>query len=249
MNFISIFLVVFTLIIILLLIFGLPRKKNERKPSIEGIDDPDVAKAFERMSNILPFKLLRRKIVNQLKKYNLKGLLIDIGCGSGNLIIQMAKNFKGVDFLGIDISKEILELAKKRAALIGVNEIVKFKDGNVENLPLSDNSVEFIVSSFSLHHWIAPEKALREINRVLKKDGIILIFDFRRDCRRFFYGFLKFITKIVAPKALKKINEPLGSLKASYTKGEVREILSDINIGVVEIKSFLAWMFIIIKKA
>ncbi|MFW9771923.1 MAG: class I SAM-dependent methyltransferase [Candidatus Thorarchaeota archaeon] len=247
MNFI--FLVVFGVIIILILIFGLPRKNNKRKPSIEGIDDPDVAKAFERMSNILPFKLLRRKIVNKLKKYDLKGLVIDIGCGSGNLIIQIAKNFNGIEPLGIDISDEILELAKKRAALNGVNDKVKFKTGNVESLPLSDNSAEFIVSSFSLHHWISPKKALSEVTRVLKKDGILLIFDFRRDSRRFFYGLLKFATKIVAPKALKKINEPLGSLKASYTKEEVRAILSDINISEVKIESFLAWMFIIIKKA
>ena len=51
---------------ILILIFGLPRKKSTRKPSMEGIDSPDVAKAFERMSNLRPFKLLRKKVISHL---------------------------------------------------------------------------------------------------------------------------------------------------------------------------------------
>jgi len=233
--------------VILALIFGLPRKKNERKISIEGFDS-SVAKAFEKMSNLLPFKLLRRRIVNELKKYELRGVLIDVGCGSGNLIVEIAQNFEEVKLLGIDISSDVLDLAQKRANLNEVNEKVKFKNGSVEKLPLLDNTADFIVSSFSLHHWSDSKKALRELVRVLKKEGILLIFDFRRDCRRIFYGLLTFITKIVAPKALKEINEPLGSLKASYTKEETKKMLSQINIEESEIKPYLAWMFIIVKK-
>lgn len=56
------------IIIVLLIIFGYPRKINVRESNFEGIDDPAVAKAFERMTNFLPFKLLRCKIISQLKK-------------------------------------------------------------------------------------------------------------------------------------------------------------------------------------
>lgn len=248
MNIGFILLIAFVFIIILLLIFGLPRKKNERKSSIEGIDDPDVAKAFEKMTNFFPFKILRRKIVSQLKKYNLKGLVADVGCGSGNLIIKIAQNFKGLDLLGLDISKELLDLAKIRAIEKGVSDKIKFKMGNAENLPLLDNSMDYVISSLSLHHWTEPKEAFRELIRALKKDGVLLIFDFRRDSRRFFYGLLTFATKIVVPKALKKINEPLGSLKAGYTREEIKKILSQIDNLDVEIKPYLAWMFIIIRK-
>ncbi|MFX1498454.1 MAG: class I SAM-dependent methyltransferase [Promethearchaeota archaeon] len=248
MNIGIILLILFGFIIILFLIFSLPRKNSERKSSIEGIDDPNVAKAFEKMTNFFPFKILRRKIITQLKKYNLRGLVADIGCGSGNLIVQIAQNFKGLDLLGLDISKELLELAKIRAIEKGVSDKIKFKIGNAENLPFLDNSIDYVISSLSLHHWIEPKKALEELIRVLKKDGVLLIFDFRRDSRRFFYGLLTFATKLVVPKALKHINEPLGSLKASYTREEVKEILSQINNLDVKIEPYLAWMFIIIRK-
>ncbi|MFX1354559.1 MAG: class I SAM-dependent methyltransferase [Promethearchaeota archaeon] len=248
MNSWFVFLLIFGIIVILILIFGLPRKRNERKISIEGLDS-SVANAFEKMTNLLPFKLLRKRIINELKNYKMKGLLIDIGCGSGNLIVEMAQNFEELELLGIDISSEILDLAKKRANSNEVNEKINFKIGNAEKLPLLDNTADFIVSSLSLHHWSDPKKAFRELVRVLKKDGILLIFDFRRDSRRFFYGLLTFATKIVVPKALKEINEPLGSLKASYTKEEIRDILLEIDMLDIKILSYLAWMFIIIKKS
>jgi ubiquinone/menaquinone biosynthesis C-methylase UbiE len=118
----------------------------------------------------------------------------------------------------------------------------------VENLPFAENSIDFIVSSFSLHHWTDPEKVFKELYRILKQEGVLLIFDFRRDSRRFYYGLFAFVTNIVVPKALKKIKEPSGSLNAGYTAREMKEILSKAKIGNVEVKPFLAWMFIHIKK-
>ena len=243
-----IFLCIFGIIFILILIFGLPRKKSERKPSIEGLYSSEVAKAFEKMTNFLPFKMLRRRIISELKKYTLNGLLVDVGCGSGNLIVEIAQKYNNIDLIGIDISDEILELAKQRVIKNELNERVNFKIGNVENLPFSDNSIDFIISSLSLHHWSNPKMAFKELIRILKGDGLLLIFDFRRNSRKFFYGLMTFATKIVVPKTLKEINEPLGSLQAGYTAEEIREILSLINIHSVEIKPFLAWMFISVKK-
>ena len=241
--------VIVGLIIILILIFGLPRKKSERIPSIEGLDNPEVAKAFERMTEILPFKLLRRKVISQLKRLNPSGRLIDLGCGSGNLIVQIAESFPDLDLIGIDISSEILELAQKRAIRNKLDNQLVFKKGNAENLPFSDNSVDFVISTLSLHHRVNPINVFKEMNRVLKPNGTFLLFDFRRNSRKFFYGLLKFATKVVVPKALKKINEPLGSLQAGYISNEIVEIISPIPFQNVDIKPFLAWMFIIVKKS
>lgn len=236
------------ILIILILIFSLPRKKNLRKPSFEGFDSPEVAAAFEKMTNFLPFKILRRRILSELKKYNLKGKLVDLGCGSGNLIIQIANNFPNLDLKGVDISSDVLELAKKRVLENNLNKKIEFKIGSAADFPFSDNSIDFIISTLSLHHWQEPTKALSEIFRVLKQNGIFLIFDFRRDARKFFYGLLKFVTKVVVPKVLKEINEPIGSLQAGYTPTEIRRIISQTSFDNIEIDPYLAWMFIKMKK-
>jgi ubiquinone/menaquinone biosynthesis C-methylase UbiE len=200
------------------------------------------------MTNFFPFKILRRRIISELRHYELQGTLVDVGCGSGNLIVKIANEFKNLDLIAIDVSKEILELAKKRATKAHLDNIVKFKVGGVESIPLEDKSIDFIVSSLSLHHWGDPKLALGELLRIIKDDGIILIFDFRRNSRKFFYGLLTFATKIVVPDALKRINEPLGSLKAGYTAIEVEAFFNDLNINKYLIKPYFAWMFLIIKK-
>jgi ubiquinone/menaquinone biosynthesis C-methylase UbiE len=244
LNFLQIVLIIIGIIIAIILIFALPRKKNIRKVSIVGLDDPKVAAAFEKMTNFLPFKLLRRKVISQLNKYKPTGKLVDVGCGSGNLIVEIAKSFTNLELMGVDISQEILYLAKKRAIQNDLQGGIDFKIGNVENLPFPDNSVDFIISTLSLHHWWDPIKAFTEFFRVLKENGTLLIFDFRRDARKFFYGLLKFATKIVVPKALKRINEPIGSLQAAYTPYEIRQMVSKSPFKIVEIEPFLAWIFI-----
>ncbi len=248
MSFLLWFLGVLTILILIIFIFGFPRKKSERIPSLEGIDNPDVAKAYERMTNFLPFKLLQRKIVSHLKKFHPQGLLVDIGCGSGNLIVQIAEKFPNLKLGGVDISNEILELARKRADAHGLGEKIEFKLGNATKLPFPDASVDFIISTFSMHHWTNPLDVLNEIYRVLKKDGTFLIFDFRRDARKFFYGLFTFVTKVVVPKPLKRVKEPLGSIKASYTPEEALQICAQSPFATVMIKPFLAWMFISSKK-
>ena len=236
------------IILIIILILGLPRKKSERVPSIEGINNKEVAEGFEKVAEWLPFKLLRKNIIKQLIKMNPTGSLVDVGCGSGNLIVQIAKKFKSLDLIGVDISLEMIELAKQRVINNKFENSIELKIGTAEKLPFDDSSIDFIVSSLSLHHWTNPVEVIEEFQRVLKKDCRFLIFDFRRDSRRFFYGLLTFATKIVVPKAIKKIKEPLGSLKASYTLDEVKKFLINSNFINLEIKPTLAWMHISAKK-
>ena len=241
------FYIIFLIIGIILIIFlvlGLPRKKNARKPSIEGLDDPEIAKAFEKMTNLVPFKILRRRILSKLKKYSLEGKLVDLGCGSGNLLILISKIYPNLKLVGVDLSSEILELAKLKARENKLSDNVDFKVGNADKLPFLDNSVDFIISSLSLHHWKEPSIVLKEIHRVLKHSGVFMIFDFRRNSRKFFYGLLTFATKVVVPKALKKIKEPIGSLQAGYTPIEIKELISDSPFKNEKIEFYLAWMFI-----
>jgi len=111
-------------------------------------------------------------------------------------------------------------------------------------LPFKDNTINFILTTLSLHHWSDPVKSFKEIIRVLKPEGHFLIFDFRRDARKLYYWFFKFITKVIVPKPLKRINEPLGSALASYTPEEVKEMLSKLEIKEINITPAKAWMFI-----
>ncbi len=235
-------------ILLIAIIFGAPRKRCERVASLEGIDDAAVAKAFEWVTNFLPFKVLRKIVIRRLKTLHPIGTLVDIGCGSGKLLIEIARALPELKLIGVDIAEGMITQSHNNAVARGLGEKIEFKIGSAEHLPFGDGEVDCIVSTFSLHHWINPVVVFQEIIRVLKPGGIFLVFDFRRDARKVFYGLFHFATKVVVPKALKKIHEPLGSILASYTPVEIETLFAKNNIPQPEIQPSLSWMFLSIRK-
>lgn len=96
------------------------------------------------------------------------GKYLDIGCGTGNYTIAL--NQKGVDFVGVDPSNEMLSKAKAKS------NNVEWKIGKSENIPLENEAVNGILASLTIHHWTDLNKAFIELNRVLKPFGKIVIF-------------------------------------------------------------------------
>lgn len=233
------------ILLLLFIILGAPRKKCDRVPSMEGIDDPAVAEAFEKMSNFLPFRVLRKSVVKRLRQLQPTGMLVDIGCGSGKLIIEIAQKFSSLNLVGVDISEEMLAMARMNSNATGLGDLIDFKVGSAEHLPFTDDSIDFLISTLSLHHWRSPSDVFGEIYRVLKPGGTFAVFDFRRNARKAFYGLFTFATHVVVPKALKKVHEPLGSILASYAPGEARSFLSNVPFTNVSVEHTLAWMFIL----
>jgi len=216
-----------------------------RKANVEGIASPESARAYDLISRWPQFRFLRRLVVSELKKHHPDGTVVDVGCGPGYLIAVIAKSLPNLrQIIGVDVAEEMLEVAANNLAAAGLRERVKFQHGDVSALPFKANAVDFVVSTLSLHHWVAPQSALLEIHRVLKPGGQFLIFDLRRDSRRFFYWLLHFVTRFVVYPALRSINEPLGSVLASYTPDEVAALVSKAGFQRWHIKPGFGWMFI-----
>lgn len=105
-----------------------------------------------------------------------------------------------------------------------------------------------LVSTLSLHHWSMATCSFQEMYRVLKPGGQLLLFDLRRDPRRFFYWLICIATRAVpfflGTRALKRINEPLGSILASYTLPEVSELVSEVPFTRATLKGGIGWLFL-----
>lgn len=215
-----------------------------RTLSFEGIEPPGVVQAFDFMSRLPPFKIIRRLFINELKRYNPQGALVDAGCGPGYLILLIAKQFPDLQIIGIDIAESMVKAASHNMAARGLDTRVVCRQGDIHKLPFKAKSLDFVVSTLALHHWEHPTLAFREIHRVLKPGGQCLIFDFRRDAKGVVLWFLRFITQRIAPKPLRLVNEPFGSLLSAYTPEEVHAFLQDTPFQLRHVKSNVAWMFI-----
>ena len=100
----------------------------------------------------------------------------DLGCGEGYLTIETARWAKHVT--AIDRSAEVLARAKALAARRKVGNIT-WKRGQIERVPLEDESVDLVLLSQALHHAERPERAIAEARRILRPGGRLLLLDLR----------------------------------------------------------------------
>ena len=144
-----------------------------------------------------------------------------MGSGTGYLAIEIAKRAPKLKVYGIDLSKAMVKIARKHAQTA---KNVQFEVSNAAELPFEDDSIDFIVSTGSLHHWKKPTKVFNECYRVLKNGKEAWIYDGCSDIAEEAvgkvvkkYGFLRYwvLTKLV------KLH---GFTRDEYS-GKVRNIL------------------------
>jgi len=233
----------------LLVCMGLRRVDVPRTASFEGLEDPQVGRAYDRISRWPQFRLLRRIIAGKLADQRPSGTLADIGCGPGYLAMLIAKKHRQLQVLGLDSADEMVRAAESNASRLGLSERATFRRGDVGDLPLQDGALDFAVSTFSLHHWSDPSRGLAEIHRALKAGGQLLLFDLRRDSRGLFVLLLRLAQAIVVPAALRRVKEPLGSLQSSYSVAEVKGLLAKSPFKEHRIDGGAGWVFIWARKA
>lgn len=97
--------------------------------------------------------------------------MLDIGCGSGNYIISIAKQFPNSTFIGLDYSDQAIKMAKDLQQSKGVTNVT-FVEGDAHNLPQEyTGCFDLVYMCDALHDLPNPGKALDEVYRVMKDDG------------------------------------------------------------------------------
>ncbi|UCG83925.1 MAG: class I SAM-dependent methyltransferase [Dehalococcoidia bacterium] len=122
-----------------------------------------------------------RKIAEDIKDSGIYGTILDIGTGPGRLPVEIAKKVDNADILGIDLSKDMIKMAKKNADKAGLSERIKFKVANAYSTGFEDNSIDLVVCIGVIHHLREPLNLFNEIFRILKSGGRAWIFDGRKD--------------------------------------------------------------------
>jgi len=98
--------------------------------------------------------------------------LLDIGCGTGQLLEELASLYlrEKLELTGIDGSRKMIEIAQKKK-ISGIS----FLTGDVHNLPFSEHSFQFITCCHSFPYYRDQAGALKEMARILKPGGSLLL--------------------------------------------------------------------------
>jgi len=116
------------------------------------------------------------------------GKILEIGCGSGRQSLPMAQ--AGADVLGVDISEEMLRVARAKAAREGQLRTANFIVADAENLPLPSESFDGLVMVGALHHMESPERVFGSAAKALRQGGRFFIYDPHDSPLRFLFDWL-----------------------------------------------------------
>jgi len=185
-------------------------------------------KVFEEMSKKNYKRWLVPFVDDLLERTNFKkGKILDVACGPGFLVKELANRSKLFELVGIDYSKYAVRQAKKNCKQF---RNTSFKVASVYQIPFSDNYFDALVSKDSLHHFDNLKMALVEMLRVLKPGGVLYAQDLRRDLP---WYLLK--RSIPQDSMIKKLQ--FYSARASYTKEEVKKIFFQLEIDKLNVKT------------
>ena len=153
--------------------------------------------------------------------------VLDIGAGSGLLSIELAKVRPDFHITAIDISEEMLKLARLNAARAGLTARIDFRQAPAAALPFSDSSFDLVASNTSLHLWAAPHTVFREIARVTAPGGCLLLWD---NLRSGALGPIFSLTGWLLGMNKSQRSLWLRAIRSSYTLGEARAILKESTL-------------------
>ena len=116
--------------------------------------------------------------------------ILDLGCGTGELLKILEDRFPSSELTGIDLTEEMLAVAKQK-----LSDNVELLLGSATNLPFDSKSFDWVIMSNVIGHLSDKKTALKETHRVLKNPGKIVITDWTRDFQTM--NLVHFCTKLI----------------------------------------------------
>ncbi len=155
---------------------------------------------YDGLNRVISFGIdikWRNRVVAILKKKN-PNKILDIATGTGDLAINLVKT-GAEQIIGLDISKGMLEVGKKKVAEKGLDTTIEMIVGDSENLPFDDNTFDAVTVAFGVRNFENLEKGLAEIYRVLKPSGTFVVLETSVPTKSPFKQGYWFYTKNILP--------------------------------------------------
>ncbi len=172
-----------------------------KKEQVSDMFD-NIAPKYDLLNRMMSFGvdiLWRKKAIRLLKPYAPK-VIVDIATGTGDFAIE-AKKLQPDQIIGIDISKEMLEIGREKMKKRKLDQLIDMRLGDSEDLQLESNSVDAITVGFGVRNFEHLKKGLQEIHRVLRPGGAVAILEpsypTRFPMKQLFYFHFRFITPLM----------------------------------------------------
>ena len=192
-------------------------KKHHRGAPAEQVEAmfDSISPHYDRLNHLLSLgtdRLWRRRAVNLIGKHVKPGRIIDVATGTGDLAIA-AMRLEPEKVTGIDISGEMLARAREKITRLGYGEKIGMLQGDSAYLDFRDGTFDVAMSAFGVRNFEDTVTGLREMCRVLKPGGMVMILEFSKPS----WFPLKQIYSLYFRKILPRIGRRISGDPYAYT--------------------------------
>ena len=204
-----------------------------KREQVEQLFD-NIAPTYDALNHTLSFgfdRSWRRKAVRTLMAYN-PATVLDIATGTGDFALAIARKLKLRHVMAVDISEGMMRVGREKAVREGLHDVVRFQKEDCSHLSFADNSFDAVTVTFGVRNFENLDACLREIHRVLNKEGHLILLELSYPYKRLWRALFNIYSKVVMPVVGRLISGDdsaytyLPETMAAFPQGEVmREIL------------------------
>ena len=142
----------------------------------------NIAPRYDLLNHTLSVnidRIWRRRAVNEVRRANPRRIL-DVATGTGDLAIALARRIRDVQVMGVDLSEEMLAVARRKVEARGLDSRIVLERGDAEHLEVADASVDAATVAFGVRNFGDLAAGLRELARTIRPGGKVVILEFSR---------------------------------------------------------------------
>ncbi len=162
----------------------------------------NIAPKYDLLNHTLSMsidRVWRRRVVGEVRRAK-PGRILDVATGTGDLAIAMARRIRDVQVLGVDLSEQMLAVARRKIEARGLDGRIVFDRGDAERLAVADASVDVATVAFGVRNFGDLGAGLRELARTIKPGGKVVILEFSRPRNRVFRALYEFYSYKILPR-------------------------------------------------
>ncbi|MEM1095185.1 MAG: bifunctional demethylmenaquinone methyltransferase/2-methoxy-6-polyprenyl-1,4-benzoquinol methylase UbiE [Bacteroidota bacterium] len=152
-----------------------------KKEQVEAMFDA-IAPRYDLLNRVLSFGIdtIWRKQAIRLLRGDRPRRLLDVATGTADLALEAYKQLQPEQIIGVDIAEEMLSFGREKIAKLGLGEIITLQRGDAAHLPFDDHAFDAAIVSFGVRNFEDLHAGLRDIRRVLKPGGALVVLEFSR---------------------------------------------------------------------
>lgn len=142
------------------------------------LDFNRIAKGYDRFNHLTSLGIDKTWRCKAVKMMQAAERVLDVAVGTGDLALEMLKRNKAQRVVGIDLSEGMMQIGREKAARNGYSERVVFEAASALELPYPDASFDAVTCAYGIRNFSDPDQGLREMQRVLRPGGQLIILEF-----------------------------------------------------------------------